>query len=151
MRSKQLSPRVTSSRVLPFVPAIKTRFSSPDVRGSAGADGSGRGGISIVKRAEPMSRHFAADSRMYSRIFVLVIPIGVPMLGSYGIGVAAPEDKESLLLLRVPSLEVIVLLATLKILLPLPENLRSAEIAEFIVPTEDWLPAIEPERVPFER
>ena len=58
------------------------------------------------------------------------------MRGSNGIGVAAPDDNESLYELRVLSFDMIVLLATLKILL-LPLKRRKAENAEFIVPIED--------------
>ena len=103
-----------------------------------------------VKRAEPMSRHLEAVSRMYSLILAFVIPSGVPRLGSIGIGVAAPEDRESLYVLLVPSLEVSVLLAILKMRL-LPLKRRSAEKAVFIVLTEDSVAAMETGLLPFER
>lgn len=65
-------------------------------------------------------------------------------------GVAAPEERDSLLVLWVPYLEVIVLLAMLKNLL-LPLRRRSAEKAEFMVPTEDSVAATEAGRLPLER
>jgi hypothetical protein len=64
-----------------------------------------------------------------------VIPTGVPIDGSIGTGVAAPDDNESLYELLVLCFELIVLFAMLKILPPL--NRRSAESAEFIVPTDE--------------
>jgi len=96
-----------------------------------------------VRRADPISRHLDALSRMYRRIFALVMPAGVPMLGSIAIGVAAPEESESLFVLRVPSRDVKVLLAMLNSPLPLSLKRRRAETAEFVVPTDDSVAALE--------
>ena len=73
-----------------------------------------------------------------------------PILGSNGSGVAAPDDSESLYVLRVPSLDVSVLLAILNRPL-LPLNRRRAEKAEFMVPIEDSVAALDAALLPLER
>jgi hypothetical protein len=73
----------------------------------------------------------------------------VPIDGSIGIGVAAPDESESLYELRVLCFELIVLLAMLKMFPPL--NRRSADRAEFMVPTDDWLAAMEADLAPLDR
>ena len=80
------------------------------------------------------------------------MPNGVPKLGSIAIGVAAPEDSESLYVLRVPSRVVSELLAMLKMrLLLLPLNRRSAEKAVFIVLMDESVAAADAGLLPFER
>lgn len=64
IRSKQLSPSTASINNSPLLlPCTMIRFSTPVVRGSAGAPVCGRGGSRIVSRAAPMSCHLLAFSR----------------------------------------------------------------------------------------
>jgi hypothetical protein len=72
------------------------------------------------------------------------------MDGSTGNGVAAPESRESLYELLVPSRALSVLFAMLKMLL-LPLKRRRAEKAVFMVPIEDSVAAVDIGRLPLDR
>lgn len=78
------------------------------------------------------------------------MPSGVPILGSRTIGVDDPDDKVSLVPLRLPSTEVIVLRAILNRRLP-PLKRRRAEKAVFIVPIDESVAATDAGRLPLER
>lgn len=65
-------------------------------------------------------------------------------------GVDEPEDRDSLFVLRLPSWDVMVLFEISKNLLP-PLKRRRAEKAEFMVPIDESVFAMDGARDPFER